>query len=637
MKLKKTQVEDYPRIPSISNKIKSVTTCNDSLNSRTSNVNAICATCGKYLVDSDHFACVTKMLNDVNAKTKKPNVVPISTRKPKGHVNKSAATPHKKKVASKSTTQKPKSYYRMLFKKTRLNHNLFSVGQFCDAYLEVAFWKSTCFVRDLQCNDLLTGNREYDLYAISLQESTSSTPICLMAKASPTQACLWHRILSHLNFDYINLLSKKDVVIGLPKLKYVMDQLCSSCEMSKAKRSPFKSKVVLSMKGSLNLLHIDLCGLIRVASTNGKKYILVIVDDYSRYTWTMFLRSKDETPEVSKRISLDDSKKSSSPKMSETSIANDTSGLVLQGQKALDYDNSDPVPQLQNVSSFVDAYVPSQQELDLLFEPSTLTYVHAKENNDNQADEEHLQDDEFINPFCTPVQEVAESSSHNIVAHLQVVCIFVAYAAHKSFPIYQMDMKMTFLNGPLKEDVYVAQPKGFVDPDHPKKVYRLRKALYRLKQAPWVWCDELLKFLTSKGFTKGLQIHQSPCGIFINQAKYALEILHKHGMEKGQSIGTPIAMKPKLDAYLSGNPVDQTDYHSKIGLLMYLTSSRPDIVQADCTAMSSTEAEYMPLSSTIAISCNPVQDSRTKHIHTRRIGMRCLTPAELEVLAKESA
>ncbi|GJS68320.1 retrovirus-related pol polyprotein from transposon TNT 1-94 [Tanacetum coccineum] len=149
-------------------------------------------------------------------------------------------------------------------------------------------------------NDLLTGNRGTDLYTISLQETTSSTPICLMAKASPTQAWLWHRRLSHLNFDYINLLSKKDVVIGLPKLKYVKDQLCSSCEVSKAKRSSFKSKTVPSSKGRLNLLHMDLCGPMRVASINGKKYILVIVDDYSRYTWTLFLRSKDETPEVLK-------------------------------------------------------------------------------------------------------------------------------------------------------------------------------------------------------------------------------------------------------------------------------------------------------------------------------------------------
>nr|GEZ19448.1 retrovirus-related Pol polyprotein from transposon TNT 1-94 [Tanacetum cinerariifolium] len=179
VKLKKTQVEDHHIIASISNKIKSVTACNDSLNSRTSNVKAVCATRGKCLVDSDHFACVTKMLNDVNARTKKPNVVPISTRKPKGHANKSVGTPHKKKVTSKSTTQKPKSYYRMPYEKTNLvqgniminkvyyveglNHNLFLVGQFYDADLEAAFRKSTCFVRDLQGNDLLIGNHGSDL------------------------------------------------------------------------------------------------------------------------------------------------------------------------------------------------------------------------------------------------------------------------------------------------------------------------------------------------------------------------------------------------------------------------------------------------------------------------------------------
>nr|GFC26175.1 hypothetical protein [Tanacetum cinerariifolium] len=114
----------------------------------------------------------------------------------------------------------------------------------------------------------------------------------------------------------------------------------------------------------------------------------------------------------------------------------------------------------------------------------------------------------------------------------------------------------------LKEDVYVAQPDGFVNPDHPEKVSRLSKALYGLKQAARAWYDELSKFLTSKGFTKGIQIHQSPRGIFINQAKYAQEILVKHGMTSCEGIGTPIAIK-HLDADLSGTLVDQTKYRSK--------------------------------------------------------------------------
>nr|GEV19265.1 integrase, catalytic region, zinc finger, CCHC-type, peptidase aspartic, catalytic [Tanacetum cinerariifolium] len=130
----------------------------------------------------------------------------------------------------------------MVYNVEGLNHNLFSVGQFYDADLEVAFCKSTCFVRDLWGNNLLNGNFRSDLYTISLQESTSSTPLCLMAKASPTQSWLWHRRLSHINFDYINLLSKKDVVIGLPKLKFVKDQLCSSCELRKAKKKLIQVK-----------------------------------------------------------------------------------------------------------------------------------------------------------------------------------------------------------------------------------------------------------------------------------------------------------------------------------------------------------------------------------------------------------
>nr|GEU79488.1 retrovirus-related Pol polyprotein from transposon TNT 1-94 [Tanacetum cinerariifolium] len=179
---------------------------------------------------------------------------------------------------------------------------LFIVDSECTKHTTCNLMLLCNFVEKFLGNDLLTDNRGYDLYTISLQESTSSTPLYLMAKASPTQAWLWYRRLSHLNFDYINLLSNKDIVIGLPKLKYVKDQLCSSCELSKAKRSSFKSKVVSSSKGRLNLLHMDLCGPMRVASIIGKKYILVIVDDYSRYTWTFFLCSKDATPEVLKEF-----------------------------------------------------------------------------------------------------------------------------------------------------------------------------------------------------------------------------------------------------------------------------------------------------------------------------------------------
>nr|GFA08956.1 retrovirus-related Pol polyprotein from transposon TNT 1-94 [Tanacetum cinerariifolium] len=147
-------------------------------------------------------------------------------------------------------------------------------------------------------NDLLTGSRGTDLYSITLQDTNCPNLICLMAKATSSQAWLWHRRLSHLNFDTINLLSKNDIVVGLPKLKFVKDHLCSFCELGKAKRKSFYTKLTPSLKKWLQLLHMDLCGSMRVASINGKRYVLVIVDDYFRYTWTHFLRSKDETPEV---------------------------------------------------------------------------------------------------------------------------------------------------------------------------------------------------------------------------------------------------------------------------------------------------------------------------------------------------
>nr|GFA30533.1 hypothetical protein [Tanacetum cinerariifolium] len=179
-----------------------------------------------------------------------------------------------------------------------LNHNLFSVGQFCNADLEVAFRKSTCYIRDLKGNDLLSGSCGMDLYSISLQDTNCPNLICLMAKASSSQAWLWHRRLSHLNFNTINLLSKNDIVIGLLKLKFVKDHLCSSCELGKAKRKSFHTKLTPSSKRWLQLLHMDLCGPMRVTTINGKRHALVIVDDYSRYTWTHFLRSKDETPKT---------------------------------------------------------------------------------------------------------------------------------------------------------------------------------------------------------------------------------------------------------------------------------------------------------------------------------------------------
>nr|GEV72497.1 retrovirus-related Pol polyprotein from transposon TNT 1-94 [Tanacetum cinerariifolium] len=179
-----------------------------------------------------------------------------------------------------------------------LGHNLFSVGQFCDKGLEVAFRKSTCFVRTEDGVDLLTGDRSLNLYTIALNEVASNSSACLLEKASSSQSWLWNQRLSHLNFATINNLVKNNLVQGLPKMKFEKDHLCSACEQGKIHRKHHKSKMAFASNQPLYLLHMDLCGPMRVESINGKRYVLVVVDDYSRYTWVFFLHSKDEASEV---------------------------------------------------------------------------------------------------------------------------------------------------------------------------------------------------------------------------------------------------------------------------------------------------------------------------------------------------
>nr|GFC89528.1 putative ribonuclease H-like domain-containing protein [Tanacetum cinerariifolium] len=126
----------------------------------------------------------------------------------------------------------------------------------------------------------------------------SASPICLMARASSAKSWLWHQRLSHLNFDTINDLARNNLVSGLSKFKYHKEHLFPSCEQGKSKRASHPPKPVPNLRQRLHLLHMDLCGPMRIASINGKQYVLVIVDDYSCYTWVHFLRSKDEAPEV---------------------------------------------------------------------------------------------------------------------------------------------------------------------------------------------------------------------------------------------------------------------------------------------------------------------------------------------------
>nr|GEU33202.1 retrovirus-related Pol polyprotein from transposon TNT 1-94 [Tanacetum cinerariifolium] len=302
--------------------------------------------------------------------------------------------------------------------------------------------------------------------------------------------------------------------LGLPKFKYHKEHLCPSCEQGKRKRASHPPKPVPNSRQSLHLLHMDLCGPMRIASINGKQALYYPKND------------REEIRKLGAKVKKKNDE--------ENTVIRNKSRLVVRGYR---------------------------QEEGLDFEES----------------------------FAS-------------VARMEAIRIVLAYAAHKLFTVFQMDVKTAFLHGSLKEDVYVCQPEGFIDADHPSHVYKLKKALYGLKKAPraWHFDDDILVI-------------------------------------KCDLVGTPMEIKDKLDIDQNWTPVDATEYRSMIGALTYLTSSRPDIVHATCLC-ARYEAKpvekhlkeltdygfhfnkiliYFDSKSAIAISCNPVQHSRTKHIVIR--------------------
>nr|GEW67553.1 retrovirus-related Pol polyprotein from transposon TNT 1-94 [Tanacetum cinerariifolium] len=765
-----------------------------------------------------------------------------------------------------------------------LGHNLFSVRQFYDSDLEVSFRQHTCFIRNLEGINLLTGSRGNNLYTLSLGDMMASSPICLLSKASKTKSWLWHRRLSHLNFGAINYLARQDsgysehmirdrsqltnfvnkflgtvkfkndhvakvmgygdyqignvtisrvyyveglghnlfsvgqfcdsdlevafrqhtyyfasktkawlwhrrfshlnfgainhlarhgLVRGLPRLKFRKDHLCSTCAMGKRKKKPHKPKSEDTNQEKLYLLHMNLCGPMRVESVNGKKYILVIVDNYSRFTWVKCLRSKDEAPDfiikfvkmiqvrlkvgishetsvahssqqngVTKRrnrtlieaartiknlgklqpkadigifigyaptkkafriynrrtrriiktihVDFDEltamasEQSSSGPALHEMTHATITPTVIASITEVIA-----PEPAESTGSPFsttVDQDAPSLSKSQTAPETQPPVIPHDAEEDNYDIEVAHMGNDPF---FGMPIPEVAfdHSSSTNsihtivhlamkeelyeferlevwelvprpdkvmvitlkwiykmkldelggilknnarlvarsyrqeegidfkesfaLVARLEAIRIFLTFVAHKNMVVYQMDAQTMFLNSNMREEVYVSQPDGFVDLDNPNHVYKLKNALYGLKQAPRAWYDMLSLFLISQDFSKGsmdptlfihrngndlllmsvmgkisfflgLQISQSPRGIFINQSKYAFESLKKYGFESCDPVDTPMVEKSKLDEDKEGKAVDPSHYHGMIGTLLYLTSSRPDLQFAIC-------------------------------------------------------
>ncbi|GKC46168.1 retrovirus-related pol polyprotein from transposon TNT 1-94 [Tanacetum coccineum] len=480
----------------------------------------------------------------------------------------------------------------------------------------------------------------------------ASSPICLLSKASKTKSWLWHRRLSHLNFGAINHLAKNGLVRGLPKLKFEKDHLCSACAMGKSKKQSHKPKSEDTNQEKLYLLHMDLCGPMRVASVNGKKYILVIVDDYSRFTWVKFLASKDEAPDfIIKFLKMIQVRLNATVRNIRTD-----NGTEFVNQTLRDYYEHllhDRKPDLSYLHVFGALCYPNndsenlgkfQDKVDIGifigYAPKKKAYRIYNRHTQKIIETIHVDFDELTTMAYEqlgsgPVLQcmtLATSSSRLIPKPIPQQPFPVANApravdladspvsmsidqdapstTNKNMTIFQMDVKTNFLNGELKEEVYVSQPEGFVDQDNPSHVYKLKKALYGLKQAPRVWHDMLSSFLVSQHFSKGavdltlftrkarndlllVQIYVDdiifastntaiPRGIFLNQSKYAYEIIKKDGLLTSDSVDTPMVEKSKLDQDLHGKPVDATLYRGMIGSLMYLTSSRPDLIYVVC-------------------------------------------------------
>nr|GEZ13127.1 integrase, catalytic region, zinc finger, CCHC-type, peptidase aspartic, catalytic [Tanacetum cinerariifolium] len=564
-----------------------------------------------------------------------------------------------------------------------LGHNLFSVGQFCDKGLEVAFQKSTCFVQNEYGVDLLIGDRSSNLYTIALNEVASNSSTCLLAKASSSQSWLWHQRLSHLNFATINNLVKNNLVQGLPKMKFVKDHLCSACEQGKIHRKHHKSKMALSSNKPLYLLHMDLCGPMRVQSINGKRYVLVVVDDYSRtpqqngvverrnqtlveaartmltfanlpsFLWAEAITTACFTQNhliIHKRFDKTSyeliNKRKPNIKFFRVFgcrcyLLNDYEDVGKLKAKGgigvfVGYSKESAAFKIYNKRTLSKGSEASKKDLEDLFQDFYDEYFYSSKimkssttNVENSINEEifhevsksfqgessssSLNDDvqqspkevilpqpntQLISINMIPNGDGA-STSHNVfserledayfdattsfhdpsnvqtfinlthmrrigcsqqkgidydetfvpVARIEAIRLFLAYATHKNFTVFQMDVKTSFLNGILKEEVYVGQPLGFVSKQYPDHVYALDKALYGLNQARRAWYDVLSQFLIGSGF---------------------------------QKVPTPMVDKAKLKLDLVRKPVDHTDYRSMIGLLMYVTSSRPDIMFATC-------------------------------------------------------
>ncbi|GJY54200.1 retrovirus-related pol polyprotein from transposon TNT 1-94 [Tanacetum coccineum] len=502
-------------------------------------------------------------------------------------------------------------------------------------------------------------------------------------------------VLSHLNFGTLNKLAKDGLARGIPRLKFQKDHLCSAYALGKSKKSSYQPKAEDTNQEKLYLLHMDLCGLMRVVSINGEKNNIVerqnqtLVDVartilifskaplflwakaintacYTqnrsliclRYNKTPYELMQDKKPDLSFFHVLGtlcyptNDNDDLGPELHSMTPATSSSRLIpntVSQQPCIppnkdDWDHlfqpmfneyfnppSIIVTLVQDaaapravvladslVSTSIDQDAPStsipstqeQEHSPNIFKGSSSNakQIHTpfkhlgrwtKDNplanvigntSRSVSTRKQLQTDAmwcYFDAFLQQEERIDFEESFASVARIEAICIFIANAAHKNMTIYQMDVKTAFLNNELKEEVYISQPEGFVDQDNPLHVYKLKKALYGLKQASHACYDMRSSFLISQHFSKGavdptLFTRQAGNDLLLMTTKFKMSMMGQMSFFLGLQISQSPREKSKLDEDLQGKQVDATLYRGVIRFHMYLTSSRSDLIHAVC-------------------------------------------------------
>nr|GEY26902.1 putative ribonuclease H-like domain-containing protein [Tanacetum cinerariifolium] len=425
-----------------------------------------------------------------------------------------------------------------------LKFNLFSVSQMCDKKNSVLFTDTECLVLSPEFKLLDESQvmfrvpRENNMYNVNLKNIVPSGDLtCLFAKATINESNLWHRRLGHINFKTMNKLVKGNLVRGLPTKVFENDNTCVACKKGKQHRASCETKPVCFVDQLLYRLHIDLFGPTFVKSLNKKSYCLVVIDDYSRFTWVFLLATKDETSPILKTFITGLENQFSLKVKAKFDGKVDEGFLVgyYNNDRDASFDGKEPDFDAKKPESEVivspSSSAPSRKQDDktnkeakgkapvesfIGYRDLSTEFEDCSNNSINKvndADASQLFDD----PDMPELEDITYSDDEDDVGaeadfnnlETSITASFIG------FMVYQMDVKSAFLYGTIEEEVYVCHPPGFEDPDHPGKVYKVVKTLYGLHQALRAWYETLANYLLENGFQRG-KIDQT---LFIKRQK----------------------------------------------------------------------------------------------------------------------